>query len=109
MPRRCPAAAPPLPRRCPAAALPAEPWPPTPRQLRPQTGSLPGGPAPQVTIRRLGAPLVATFLAMRLVAAVAASGPLLQEHIGGVWEVSGVAIVVATLTWYLIVQRNVGP
>ena len=75
---------------------------------RPRQPALPGGTAPQVTIRRLGAPLVATFLAVHLLAAVAASGPLLHEPIDGVWEASGVTTVVATLTWYLIVQRNVG-
>ena len=54
----------------------------------------------QITIRRLGAPLVATFLGCRLVAAVGVSGPLLGERVKGAWEWAGVLLVLGTVTWW---------
>lgn len=58
-----------------------------------------------MTIRRLGAPQVAPFLATRLVAAVGISGALLGEPIRGGWEWGGVVLVVCSVTWFLLAQR----
>ncbi len=64
-------------------------------------------PLLQLTIRRLTAPVVATFLAMRVVGAISLSWPLLGEKVENGWEWAGVALVLLTVTWYMVVQKTV--
>lgn len=53
------------------------------------------------TIQHLGAPLVSSMMAIRLVSALAVGAFLLQEQLSSAWQVLGAAIVIVTITWFL--------
>ena len=53
------------------------------------------------SIQHLGAPLVSSMMAVRLVSALIFGGLLLQERLTSVWQVVGTAVVLVTITWYL--------
>jgi drug/metabolite transporter (DMT)-like permease len=56
-------------------------------------------------LRRLGAPLVSSLLAWRLVGALVVGALLLDERLTTLWQVLGAALVLVTITWYLWQQR----
>ncbi len=57
------------------------------------------------TLRRLGAPLVSSLQAWRLVTALVASGLLMGEWLHTPLQMLGVLLVVAVVSWYLWQQR----
>ncbi len=59
------------------------------------------------SLDRLGAPLVSSLLATRLVSALLFGGVLLGERLTSLWQVAGTAVVFVTITWYLR-QQAVG-
>ncbi len=56
-------------------------------------------------LRHLGAPLVSSLLAWRLISALVVAGLLLDEHLRSAWQVIGALLVLVTITWYLWQQR----
>ncbi|NTV65034.1 MAG: DMT family transporter [Oscillochloris sp.] len=59
------------------------------------------------SLRKLGAPLVSSTMAWRLVSTLTFAALLLGEHLSSVWQVIGAVIVLATITGYLWQQRRV--
>lgn len=57
-------------------------------------------------LRHLGAPLVSSTLALRLVVSLMLAAVVLGEHLTSPWQIAGAAIVVVTITWYLWQQRG---
>ncbi len=57
-------------------------------------------------IRHLGAAVVSSTMAWRLVSTLFLAGLLLDEHLSSVWQVLGVVLVLTTVTWYLWRQRS---
>lgn len=57
------------------------------------------------SIQQLGAPLVSSMMASRLVSALIAGTILLNERLSSAWQLLGAGLVFVTLTWYLR-QRN---
>ena len=53
------------------------------------------------SIQRLGAPLVSSMMAIRLVSALIFAALLLNERLTSGWQVLGAAIVLVTITWFL--------
>lgn len=53
------------------------------------------------SIQKLGAPLVSSMMASRLVSALLFGAFLLNERLSSGWQLLGAAIVFVTLTWYL--------
>ena len=53
------------------------------------------------SIQRLGAPLVSSMMAIRLVSALVFAALLLNERLTSIWQLIGAAIVIITLTWFL--------
>ncbi|MBK8902112.1 MAG: DMT family transporter [Anaerolineaceae bacterium] len=53
------------------------------------------------SIQKLGAPLVSSMMATRLVSALLFGAFLLNERLSSGWQLLGAAIVFVTLTWYL--------
>lgn len=52
-------------------------------------------------LRHLGAPLVSSMLAGRLVSALAVGALLLGERLTSLWQLLGAGVVLVTITWYL--------
>lgn len=52
-------------------------------------------------LRHLGAPLVSSIMAWRLVSALVLGALVLDERLQSVWQVFGAAVVLVTITWYL--------
>ncbi len=59
------------------------------------------------SIQQLGAPLVSSMMASRLISALLFAGLLLNERLSSAWQLLGAAIIFVTLTWYLR-QRESG-
>ncbi len=59
-------------------------------------------------LRKLGAPVVSSLMGWRLVSTLAVGLLLLGEGLHSIWQGAGMAIVLATLTWYLT-QRPARP
>ena len=57
-------------------------------------------------LRQLGAPLVSSMLAWRLVVALVVAAFLLNERLTSPWQLLGALIVVLTISWYLWQQRH---
>ena len=57
-------------------------------------------------LRHLGAPMVSSLLAWRLVSALFFATILLGERLTSIWQLLGVIIVLLTVTWYLWQQRE---
>ncbi len=57
------------------------------------------------SIQQLGAPLVSSMVAVRLISALLVGSLLLNEHLSSGWQLLGAVLVAVTLTWYLR-QRN---
>lgn len=55
----------------------------------------------------LGAPLVSSMLATRLISALVIGGFLLGERLTSGWQVVGTAVVLITITWYLRQQASI--
>ncbi|MCB8983141.1 MAG: DMT family transporter [Ardenticatenaceae bacterium] len=53
------------------------------------------------TIQRLGAPLVSSLMAIRLVSALVIGALLLHEQLSSLWQAAGAVIVIVTITWFL--------
>ena len=53
------------------------------------------------SIQHLGAPLVSSMMALRLVSALLIAGLLLNERLSSGWQLLGAGLVLITLTWYL--------
>jgi drug/metabolite transporter (DMT)-like permease len=53
------------------------------------------------SIQRLGAPVVSSMMAVRLVSALLFAGLLLGERLTSWWQLLGALVVMATITWYL--------
>ncbi|MFO7680898.1 MAG: EamA family transporter [Chloroflexota bacterium] len=53
------------------------------------------------SIQRLGAPLVSSMMAIRLVSALVFAALLLNEQLSSGWQVVGAVVVVVTITWFL--------
>ncbi|MEZ4591850.1 MAG: DMT family transporter [Chloroflexota bacterium] len=53
------------------------------------------------SIQQLGAPLVSSMMATRLISALLVGSWLLNEHLTSAWQLLGAGVVFATLTWYL--------
>ncbi len=60
------------------------------------------------SIQQLGAPLVSSMMATRLVSALIVGNLLLNERLSSGWQLLGAGLVFVTLTWYLR-QRNGRP
>ncbi len=58
------------------------------------------------SLRHLGAPLVSTLMAWRLVSALIIAALLLGERLTSLWQGLGALIVLVTITWYLWQQRG---
>ena len=56
-------------------------------------------------IRRLGAALMSSLLAWRMVSALILAALLLNERLTSLWQAAGALLVLATITWYLLRQR----
>jgi drug/metabolite transporter (DMT)-like permease len=70
-------------------------------------GVLLGANTSQISaLRHLGAPLVSSLLAWRLVSALLVAALLLGERLTSHWQVVGALIVLVTITWYLWRQRG---
>lgn len=52
-------------------------------------------------LRKLGAPVVSSLMGWRLLSTLAVGMVLLGEGLTSAWQVAGMAVVLATLTWYL--------
>jgi drug/metabolite transporter (DMT)-like permease len=66
-----------------------------------------GGNLGQIAaLRHLGAPLVSSTMAWRLVATMALAALLLGERLTSPWQVAGAAVVLVTITAYLRMQRR---
>ncbi len=52
-------------------------------------------------IQQLGAPLVSSMMATRLISALLFAGFLLNERVSSIWQFLGAGLVFITLTWYL--------
>lgn len=52
-------------------------------------------------LRYLGAPLVSSMLASRLVSALIVGALLLGERLTSLWQLLGAGVVLVTITWYL--------
>lgn len=59
-----------------------------------------------VALRHLGAPMVSSSMAWRLVATLALAALLLGERLSSPWQLLGAAVVLATITAYLRRQRR---
>lgn len=57
-------------------------------------------------LRHLGAPMVSSLLAWRLVSALFFAALLLDERLTSLWQLLGAVIVLFTVTWYLRKQRH---
>ncbi|MGD2078186.1 MAG: DMT family transporter [Chloroflexota bacterium] len=57
-------------------------------------------------LQHLGAPMVSSLLAWRLVSALVFAALLLDERLTSFWQLLGAFIVLITVTWYLRQQRN---
>lgn len=57
------------------------------------------------SIRHLGAAMVSSTMALRLVSALIVAALLLDEHLTSFWQFLGVILVLTTITWYLWQQR----
>ncbi|MFV9503310.1 MAG: DMT family transporter [Oscillochloridaceae bacterium umkhey_bin13] len=57
-------------------------------------------------LRHLGAPLVSSTMAWRLVATMILAALLLGERLSSLWQIVGAAIVLLTITAYLRMQRR---
>lgn len=57
-------------------------------------------------LRHLGAPLVSSLLAWRLISALFFATILLGERLTSIWQLLGTLIVLLTVTWYLWQQRE---
>ncbi len=57
------------------------------------------------SIQQLGAPLVSSMMAIRLISALLVGSLLLNEQLSSVWQLAGAGLVFVTLSWYLR-QRN---
>ena len=57
-------------------------------------------------IQHIGAPLVSSMLATRLLSALLFGALLLNENLNSIWQVIGVVIVLVTITWYLHQQNR---
>ncbi len=53
------------------------------------------------SIQQLGAPVVSSMMAIRLVSALLFAGLLLGERLTSVWQLIGAGIIIVTITWYL--------
>ncbi len=53
------------------------------------------------SIQRLGASLVSSMMAIRLVSVLVLAALLLNERLTSGWQVLGTAVVVVTITWFL--------
>lgn len=58
------------------------------------------------SLRHLGAPMVSSTMAWRLVSTLALAALLLGEHLSSLWQAMGALIVLATITGYLWRQRQ---
>lgn len=54
-----------------------------------------------VALRHIGAPLVSSVIAWRLVSALVLASLVLGERLTSVWQGVGAAVVLVTITWYL--------
>jgi len=52
-------------------------------------------------IQRLGAPVVSSLMALRLVSALAFAALLLNERLTSPWQLLGAVIIIVVITWYL--------
>lgn len=57
-------------------------------------------------IRHIGAPLVSSVMAWRLVSALILGALVLGERLESWWQLLGAAVVLVTITWYLSSQRT---
>lgn len=57
------------------------------------------------SLRHLGAPLVSSTMAWRLISTLTMAALLLGEQLRSLWQALGAVIVLATITWYLWRQR----
>jgi len=57
-------------------------------------------------LRHLGAPMVSSMMAWRLVSALIVGGILLGEELTTLWQLTGALLVLVTITWYLWQQRG---
>lgn len=57
-------------------------------------------------IRELGAPLMSSMLASRLISALVVGALLLNERLTSGWQLLGTAVVLVTITWYLRQQNE---
>lgn len=57
-------------------------------------------------LRHLGAPMVSSMMAWRLVSALILGGLLLGERLTSWWQFAGALLVLVTITWYLWRQRE---
>ncbi len=57
-------------------------------------------------LRHLGAPMVSSMLALRLVFSLLLAALLLGEHLSSIWQFAGAIIVIITITWFLWQQRQ---
>jgi drug/metabolite transporter (DMT)-like permease len=57
-------------------------------------------------LQHLGAPMVSSLLAWRLVSALIFAALLLDERLTSPWQLLGALIVLVTVTWYLRRQRH---
>jgi drug/metabolite transporter (DMT)-like permease len=58
------------------------------------------------SLRHLGAPFVSSLMAWRLVSALLFASLLLGERLASPYQMLGIVIVMATITWYLWQQRK---
>jgi drug/metabolite transporter (DMT)-like permease len=56
-------------------------------------------------LQHLGAPMVSSLLAWRLVSALIFAALLLDERLTSLWQLLGALLVLITVTWYLHRQR----
>lgn len=57
-------------------------------------------------LRKIGAPMVSSLMAWRLVATLAVANFMLNERLTSVWQLIGAAVVLCTVSWYLWRQRQ---
>jgi drug/metabolite transporter (DMT)-like permease len=60
-------------------------------------------------LRHLGAPMVSSLMAWRLVSALVVALLLLDERLTSLWQALGALIVLVTISWYLWQQRRIEP
>lgn len=58
-----------------------------------------------MSIQQIGASLVSTIMAWRLVSALVLGALILGERLESWWQILGAVIVLVTVTWYLSLQR----